>query len=998
MSELTLEEKLQCLGTGNPAIERLGIDVMWHGGEGAHGLQARRDQSFDQGMPQPTTTFPNPNGMSATWDRELVRQAGVALGNEARALRKKSGRGSLCLWAPTVDMERDPRWGRTEEAYGEDPYLAGEMAASYVKGMRGDDATYIRCAATLKHFYANNVEDGRVYKSSSVDPRNREEYYLEPFRRAVTEGGAEAMMTSYNEINGIPAMLNPEVQKRAKEEWGLYHVVSDGGDVLQTVNEHHYFASHAETIAAALKAGLDCFTDDIGEVSKAAREALNRGMITIDDIDRALRCHFSTNIRLGLFDEPGLCPYDAIGEEYLNCEEHRNVARTLSRESVVLLKNEGILPLESQSGQKIAVVGPLADQWDLDWYSGLPPYYVKPLAGIASHVKKENLKHTRGLLRTRIRLEDGTYLGILDGRGTVGAVPDRKQAEVFEWNVWDDHQITLRACSNDRYLTVDDGENPEHEKNSMKIYASRKQAFGWFVKEAFHVAQGEMLTDMLREGQAVCVRSWKDDPFVIDDEGCLKVLEDAGAETETLSWTPELVSDGVSEAVSLAQWADCVIMVGGAHPMITCKEEVDRADIGLSPLQSELIRAIYDKQKKMILALISSVPLAVNWEQEHLSAIVAMAGGGMELGNGLADILFGCASPAGRLNMTWYRDVADLPDMDDYDIIQGERTYQYFQGDVLYPFGHGLSYTEMKYENLQVELQDLVTWKVRVDVSNVGGCVSDEVVQLYVHKVDPLDKRPVRQLKGFCRVKDLAPGETRTVEFAVPEQDLKYYDVVRRQMVLEDGDYLFEVGASSQDIRLNTTVNCHGVKPASRDAREYQPADHYHESGSVMLGEGIRGYASVMPASGQDAMELLYRRIAVASLTDAACLVVECECNPGDEISLWMEDHQIGHMICGEDVAQYARGTRFCTLRIPLHWTKEDRERLEAAACSGECPETADGRPGAEGGRLCAGDGRLDAGSGRLAAGGGSAEAGEDVTDWTIHCQGRVRLAAWHVE
>lgn len=303
VNALTLEEKFSCLGTGNPAIERLGIPAFFVGCEGAHGLQMRHDQSFDKGEPQPTTIFPNPVGMSASWDTELIRQAGEIVGTEARAVFEKEGRrGGLCLWAPTIDMERDPRWGRTEEAYGEDPYLTGKMASAYIQGMRGD-GEHIRCGATLKHFYANNVEDGRVWKSSSIDPRNKYEYYLEPFCRAVVEGGAEAMMTSYNEINGVPAILNHEVQKLAKEQWGIHHVVCDGGDMKQTVDCHHYFGSHTETIAEGLKAGIDCFTDDIDAVMEGAREAYELGMIDMNDIDRALKCHFSTLFRLGLFDE-----------------------------------------------------------------------------------------------------------------------------------------------------------------------------------------------------------------------------------------------------------------------------------------------------------------------------------------------------------------------------------------------------------------------------------------------------------------------------------------------------------------------------------------------------------------------------------------------------------------------------------------------------------------------------------------------------------------------
>ena len=309
IKELTLDEKIACLTTVCPEIERLGIKATYMGGEAAHGIEARHDQAFNAGEPEATTSFTQPIGMSGSFDRELIKKCGQAVGEEARALFTRTPRGGLCRWAPTIDMERDPRWGRTEEAYGEDPYLTGEMASAYIQGMKGEHPFYIRCGATLKHFYANNVEQDRIKISSSLDERNKYEYYLEPFRKAVMEGGAEAIMTSYNEINGVPAILNSEVRNIVKGTWGLPgHVVCDGGDFQQTVNDHQYFKTHGETLAYGLKAGVDCFTDDGEVVSAAAREALKEGWMTEEDIDRSVRNSFRTRIRLGFFDKEGDCP------------------------------------------------------------------------------------------------------------------------------------------------------------------------------------------------------------------------------------------------------------------------------------------------------------------------------------------------------------------------------------------------------------------------------------------------------------------------------------------------------------------------------------------------------------------------------------------------------------------------------------------------------------------------------------------------------------------
>ena len=280
IAEMTVEEKIECLTTSCPDMERLGVSRFGFGGEAAHGVEARHDQKFNKGNPVKTTSFTQPIGMSGSFDRDLIRECGCVVGKESRAVMVEAPGRGLSRWAPTIDMERDPRWGRTEEGYGEDPYLAGEMSSGYIRGMRGDDPFYIMSAATLKHFYANNTEQDRSTVSASIDERNKHEYYLEPFRKAVVEGGAEALMTAYNEINGIPAILNDEVLKIAKDEWGLVHAVADGGDFSQTVTMHKFFESHAETCAAALKAGVDSFPDDPELIIAAGREAMERGLMT----------------------------------------------------------------------------------------------------------------------------------------------------------------------------------------------------------------------------------------------------------------------------------------------------------------------------------------------------------------------------------------------------------------------------------------------------------------------------------------------------------------------------------------------------------------------------------------------------------------------------------------------------------------------------------------------------------------------------------------------
>ena len=352
MAEMTMDEKLRCLASRVPDLERLGISAMSVGGEAAHGVEARNDQN-ELGGPEVTTSFPQPVGMSASWDTELIRKAGEVTGTEARVLYHRHPDRGLSRWAPTVDMERDPRWGRTEEGYGEDPLLTGEMSSAYIRGMQGDDPHYLRIAATLKHFYGNNTEVGRGWKNVSIDPRNKYEYYLEPFRRAIEKGGAEAVMTAYNKINGIPGMLNPEVKDILKKQYGLKHAVCDGGAMELVATFHHDCGLHAETIAAAIKAGVDAMSDNPETVEAAAREAYELHLLTEEDIDTALKNMFRTKLRLGIYDAQPCNPYDNVTEKDINSEENREICRQLTRESIVLLKNrDHFLPLDKTSADR----------------------------------------------------------------------------------------------------------------------------------------------------------------------------------------------------------------------------------------------------------------------------------------------------------------------------------------------------------------------------------------------------------------------------------------------------------------------------------------------------------------------------------------------------------------------------------------------------------------------------------------------------------------------
>ena len=839
VKEMTIEEKLTCLTIYCPEIPRLGIKANGVGGEAAHGIEARCDQEFNRHMsPCQTTSFPQPVGMSGSFDRELIKKCGEVVGVEARAYAKKSDQRGLSRWAPTVDMARDPRWGRTEEAYGEDPYLTGEMASNYIQGMRGDDPDYIRCAATVKHFYANNVEKDRDSTSSSIDNRNKYEYYLEPFRKTIVEGKAEGVMTAYNEINGIPALLNDEVQKILKDEWGLSHAVADGGDFQQTVTMHKFFETHAETVAASLKAGVDCYPDDREVVIKAGREALNKGLITEADLDKSVRNTFRTRIRLGLYDNG--CPYDSIGEESINTKEHQEISLEMAKASVVLLKNENnLLPIKSKlteemSPPKIAVIGPLADVWHKDWYGGLPPYTVTPLEGIKAEYPDSEITWHNGLNEVKI-ICGARFIGLDENARLYMTSSDK--AEIFVANDWGSGSVTLQAKSNGMYVTID-------EKTGV-ISATKPEVFDFFVKEVWQVEdiiETNTSRKLSRSSGMINYhfKSWDGKPVVIDKDNYLTVTNENDEAGRYLVFSKIMVVDGVREAVNLAFGADYVFAFVGSNPMVNAKETIDRSTLALPPHQQAIVERVSSVNPNTIMVIVSNYPHTFSKKlNDSISAILFTASGSQDLGTAIAQTISGHSVPVGRLSMTWYDDDKHLPDINDYDIIKGNRTYQYFDKEVLYPFGHGLSYSRFTYNNftatLNEEKQEVL---VSMTVRNSGFTQADEIIQIYVRNDSSRAKQPLKQLKAFKKEKDFKPGERREVTFAVPLKDLHHFDVISGKMILEAGEYIFRAGASSKDIRGQMSVTIPGEKVTSRCPNSYTEAINYDDYRNIQLFRG----------------------------------------------------------------------------------------------------------------------------------------------------------------
>ena len=838
LAELTIDEKLSMMASRMPDIDRLGIIGMGVGGEAAHGIEGRNDQN-GLGEPDVTTSFPQPIGMSASWDTDLIRSAGEIAGTEGRVIYHRHPRGGLSRWAPTIDLERDPRWGRNEEAYGEDPVLSGEMSAAYIQGMQGDDPYYLRVAATLKHFYANNEEDGRIWKNSSIDPRNFYELYLEPFRRAIVKGKAQGTMAAYNRINGVPGMLNPQIDDILKKQFGLTHAVSDGGALELVMKYHRFFGSHAESIAAGLKAGVDAMSDRSDLVEEAAHEAYELGLITEEDLDRSIRNVMKTKLRLGIFDNEPANPYDQVTEEDLCSEHAQEVCRQLSRESVVLLKNDKeTLPFAKETAKEgIAVIGPFADAWFQDWYGGTPHHKTTFSQGLRSVLGTDaKLTVVDGFDLVEIRCGDKGLRVNDDESISLSETPDR-----FYLERWGEGRVAFRCERTGAYLNTRFTEAPDGSFEGG-ICCDRKEAFDWFVTEIFHIADGGNGT--------VTITGRFDWTLSVNGDQVLM-----GLGLPFTRFTLKVIEDGMQKALKAARENKTVILALGSHPMIDAKECVDRTVISLPDAQQELLERVLEENTNTVLALFSNYCYTFAGMEKKLPGIIWSATGSQDMGLAMAECIFGDYAPAGRLNQTWYESLEGLRPIGDYDIIRGKRTYRYYDRTPLFAFGHGLTYISFEYTDLQVSVGNGSDEEIRicVDIENTGDKISDEVVQIYASAPDYRVPRPIRQLVAFRREKEILPGEKRTLLFEVPKEELRVYDVIRGDYVIPAGNYRIEAGRASDAICLDKTVYVQGDDVILRDLSKVIRADHFDDCAGVELVEGKMGFSAVTASRYDDA-------------------------------------------------------------------------------------------------------------------------------------------------
>jgi beta-glucosidase len=816
ISRMTLEEKVSQMVYDAPAIERLGVSKYNWWNECLHGV----------GRAGIATVFPQAIGLAAAWNVELMHQVAMTISDEARAKHHEAVRRSireiytgLTYWSPNINIVRDPRWGRGQETYGECPYLTTRMGVAFVKGLQGDDPRYLKLVATPKHYAVHSgPEPDRHHFDAQADERDMRETYLPHFEATIREAGAFSIMGAYNRTNGEPCCASPTLLEQVlRQEWGFGgptgsegYVVSDCGAIRDIYAHHQVVETPEEAAAMAVKAGCDL---NCGATYPALLAAVEQGLISEEEIDRAVRRLFTARFRLGMFDPPEQVAYAQIPYEVVDSPAHRELALRTARESIVLLKNEdNLLPLKKDLAS-IAVIGPNADDLLvlLGNYNGTPRKAVTPLEGI-----RRKLGST-----TRVYYAQGCERA--DGAPPLSVIPPI-------------HLRPVDADANQTGLTAVYYDNVKFEGEPVRTQVDPVVDFIWKdatplsgrMADRFAVRWTGFLVPPVTGTYKLAVNGASDYSLYLDGDLIVEfqsvhhpIIRSKDVELEAgrlydlrldyanrgldpqaqLLWSIPGVDYG-AEAVEMAEKAEVVILVMGLSPTLEGEEMPvqiagfaggDRTDIKLPRPQEALLKRIQALGKPTVLVLLSGSAVAVNWADEHVPAIVAAWYPGQAGGDAIADVLFGDYNPAGRLPVTFYRSAEDLPPFEDYRM-EGH-TYRYFRGEPLYPFGHGLSYTVFRYSNLQLSAKTITPedpLTISVDVENAGERAGDEVVQLYVSDVVASVPVPIRQLQGFRRI-HLAPGEKETVSFALTPRQFSLIDDAGRRVV-EPGEFQIAVG------------------------------------------------------------------------------------------------------------------------------------------------------------------------------------------------------------
>ena len=804
LQRMTVDEKIDLMRATSPANERLGIAKYYHGNEALHGVV----------RPGRFTVFPQAIALASSWDPDLMLKVSTAISDEARARWNELGEGKLqtnqfsdllTFWSPTVNMVRDPRWGRTPETYGEDPFLTGEMGTAFVKGLQGDDPRYLKVVSTPKHFAANNEEHNRFECNAVISEKQLREYYLPAYEALVKRGHATSIMASYNAINGIPSSSNPWLlTKVLRGDWGFEgYVVSDCGGVSTLVEDHHYVATRETAAALCLLSGLDLECGDNYYI-EPLKKAYKLGMVKDEDIDRAARRILTARMRLGLFDSGEANPYTKISPEVIGSEKHQALALEMARESIVLLKNDkNMLPFRRGKVRSIAVVGVNAASCEFGDYSGVPASEpVSILEGIKAAAGKD------------IIVKHAPWVSAADATETISPefFPGGLKAEYYSGT-------ELKGAPKTR---VDEWVNFEPSNQAPDPFLPESPLSIRWTGVLRPSVSGEYTLSMTSDDGC---RLYLDGELIIDawaghsvrtDMATVNLVSGRDYEVKVeyynlrdyaiarLGWIPPRAAgqDKLSlygDAGRIARECDVVVAVMGINKTIE-REGKDRDFITLPEDQQEFLQELYHVNKNVVLVLVAGSPLSILWEDKNIPAIVNAWYPGEKGGTAVADVLFGKFNPAGRLPVTYYNRIEDLPPFDDYDITK--RTYKYYEGDVLYPFGYGLSYSSFRYSNLNVADKG-ETLEVSFTLKNVGKMEGDEVAQVYVRLPEYEGKAPIKELRGFKRV-HLKKGESREVTIPLRREDLRYWSESQEKFIVPEGLPEIMVGASSSDIRLKT--------------------------------------------------------------------------------------------------------------------------------------------------------------------------------------------------
>ena len=821
VARMTLEEKVSQLGHTADGIKRLGIPEYNWWNEGLHGV-ARAGIA---------TVFPQAIGLAATFDDALIRRDADVISTEFRAKYNVS-RGpdglsewyhGLTPWSPNINIFRDPRWGRGQETYGEDPYLTARMGVAFAGGLQGDHPRYLKVVSTPKHFAVHSGPEATRHEVDVAASRyDMADTYLPAFRATVTEGRADSVMCAYNSLNGEPACTNHvllDEYLRGAWKFGGY-VVSDCGAIEDVSAHHHFKSTMEEGVAAALKAGTDLICgeppqDRVHLERTAALNAVKQGLLAEADIERAVTRLMTARLRLGMFDPPEMVPWSRLGAAANDTPEHRKLALKTAQESLVLLKNENhLLPLRKAYG-KIAVIGPDGDSLDAleGNYNGTPSSPVTILAGIRArfpHSKVSFVEGT-GLVGTVVRPVPGARLYTSAAKSAHGL-----QAEYFDNTDLTGAPVMRRVDPSVNFNWGFNGVSPRLKQNYSVRWtgvltpaASADYILGFTGQDGYRVwVDGQLLVeDWTRHRPSTTLT--KAIHLDQDHTYALKIeyFQSVRAAEAKLVWG--VPGREEQAAVSAARSADLVVMVLGLSARIEGEQMKvaaegfaggDRTSIDLPAPQERLLEAVSATGRPIVLVLTSGSALSVNWADAHVPAILQAWYPGEAGGTAVANALAGDFSPAGRLPVTFYQSAADLPPFESYEM-KG-RTYRYFVGVPLYPFGYGLSYTSFRYANARATVAQDGSVRISADVTNTGDTASDEVAQVYLTH-SGVDPAPLRELKGFERI-HLQPHASRAVEFKLSTRDVSVVDASGARKIVP-GNVEVWIGGGQPSARAGLT-------------------------------------------------------------------------------------------------------------------------------------------------------------------------------------------------